>query len=385
MSAADGREVGESVGIAHEAAEYFGDGAGRIPGVPLIPPDGSNIEHHDLVAIAHGDVQSPRPTLHGLLYPDAVNGIHGEPGIGKSWVATEFVREALRNKIDVLILDFEDAPVTAVTRLGALGWRFTDGGPLYYRPVGTLSGEDVAWLERLISDRAVGLVVIDSVAEAMAANGLDENSATDVTKWFRLVARPLARAGPAVLAIDHVTKATGDQRGRWARGSGAKLAAIDGAAYTLEAAEGFSRNRSGVATVRVSKDRHGAVGGAGEAVRTVKFEVAGGSLHAVHISPISPIDVVEPPAVVEDVVDTLKLAGGVWASKKVAAKDLGISPDTVGRRLEQAVNLGLIVEETQPGGRTSYRLPPNLSPTKILEPAHLRLVEVFPGLEEVPE
>ena len=68
--------------------------------------------------------------------------------------------------------------------------------------------------------------------EALAAEGKDENEVGDVLTFFRERLRPFPEAGAAVLIAYHVTKST-ETRGRWARGSGAKLARYDAFARSL--------------------------------------------------------------------------------------------------------------------------------------------------------
>lgn len=260
--------------------------------LPLVPPESSVLASYDLPAMV--GVPPVTPTMGGILYPGAVHSISGEPGLGKTWIALGLLAMVLRDGRKGILVDFEDGPHTALRRMGVLGADVTSlGPPFYQRPTGALHSDDpgLSWLVELVGVLQVALVVIDSVPEALAACSLDENFSGDVTKWFQQIARPLARAGAAVLCIDHVAKANGDHR-RWPRGSGAKLAAVDGAAYTFELVEPFSTHRSGSGALKVQKDRHGGVGGMGDIVRTVRFDVAAGSLHRVRLEPWggSPID-----------------------------------------------------------------------------------------------
>ena len=81
-------------------------------------------------------------------------------------------------------------------------------------------------LRELVDDINPGIVLWDSSAAFLARAGLDENSAADVTRFWSQVLTPLAREhGAAVLVIDHDTK--NGEPPRFARGSGAKLAATD--------------------------------------------------------------------------------------------------------------------------------------------------------------
>ena len=74
---------------------------------------------------------------------------------------------------------------------------------------------------------------MDSIGESLAAEGFKPNDDDDVTRWFRLLPRRLARNGAAVMGVDHVTKSA-EGRGLYAIGSQRKLAAIDGAAYLVD-------------------------------------------------------------------------------------------------------------------------------------------------------
>jgi hypothetical protein len=113
----------------------------------------------------------------------------------------------------VLYVDFEDGALSIVGRLMALGaerdavlQRF-----VYVRPDEPLA--DVAIREFNSCSRDVTLAVLDGVTEALTLHGLDLASNTDVAKWRAQLPRPLARAGAAVLEIDHVVKDR-EQRGR---------------------------------------------------------------------------------------------------------------------------------------------------------------------------
>jgi hypothetical protein len=254
--------------------------------VSLDPPAGSSFVAFDLVDVADGPTISPG--LWSLFYPRAVNGVSGEPGLGKSWLGVAAALTMLRRGGSVIVVDFEDVARTWATRLRSLGAEAATLADLVYlRGAGPPSEPDLQWLPRLAGVAPDMLVVIDSMAEAMAASGLDENLAGDVTSWHQGFARPLADAGATVLVIDHVPK-DASSRGRWARGSGAKLAAITGAAFTFDVSEPFSRERSGRGTLTVAKDRHGAVGPVGAAVVEVRFVVGGGSLARVEVVDTTP-------------------------------------------------------------------------------------------------
>ncbi len=257
-----------------------------LDGVNLEPPPGSSFSAFELVTIADGPAVTP--ALWGLFYGGAVNTIAGEPGLGKSWLAVAASLQVLRRGGSVIVLDYEDAPRTWAQRLRSLGAEATDLVNLVYlRGGGAPSESDLEWLPRLAGVAPDTFVVIDSMAEGMAAAGLDENLAGEVTSWHQRVARPLADAGATVVVIDHVAKDS-SSRARWARGSGAKLAAISGVALSLTVGEAFSRERSGFGALMVAKARYGGVGPVGETAANVRFDVAGGSLVRVEVIPLAP-------------------------------------------------------------------------------------------------
>ena len=209
----------------------------------------------------------------------------------------------------------------------------------------------------------VELVVLDSVPESLAAEGADENHSRDVGRWAARLPRLLARAGACVLLVDHVTKAE-EGRGRWARGSGEKLALVDGAAYSLNVSAAFSRYVSGSGTLTVAKDRHGMVGEVGSVVADVRFDVENGTLWRVRLEAPSAPDretVVSSAGAnrknPEDVAGALEASGGHWGSRRAAAEALGMGRGGAAKALAAAVEAGSIVEEPGPNGNFAYALP----------------------------
>ncbi len=271
-----------------------------------------------------------------------------------------------------MILDYEDTPARVAGRLLALGLEPSDLGSVAYLNVsGPIGPTGRSWLEELVRHDGVGLAVIDSVAESLAAEALSENDAVDVATWAQQLPRPLARAGAAVLVIDHLAK-DGASRGRWPRGSGAKLAAIDGAAYTLEPRVPFSRASSGTAELVIAKDRHGAIGGVGARAASVAFEVEDGSLRRIVLDPPE----IEASATRDDasrhlnaegVIDRLRSSGGVWSSVGDAARALGVSREAAGVLLDVAVAAGRICEERGVRGARTFRLAAEAPVSQLLD------------------
>lgn len=247
---------------------------GGIPTSPMDEPTDSPL-FVDLEPVLSGDLTRELPTIGRtgdgdcLLYQGRVNEIHGEPGGGKSNVALAFTAQVLGEGRPVIYIDPEDTARTAVTRLVQFGCSRTDIlAHLHY-----VQDPDLETLTRAIAwaqEHRPALVVMDGLAELLTLAGLNEDAAADVLTFVRAFARPYARAGAAVLITDHVAKDR-DGRGRWSRGSGAKLGAYDGVSCDLRVVEPYSPAKAGRVELRVAKDRLGGVGAMGAVAGEVEF------------------------------------------------------------------------------------------------------------------
>lgn len=207
---------------------------------------------HDLVRLDGGG---------HLLSSGAVNLLTGAPGSGKSWTAVACCADVM-SEHNVLYLDWEDRAENVISRLmGIEVPRLTIGERFDYIHPDTRYDRNAAHnVISLIEDRDIRLVVIDSTGEALAGDGLDGNADQDVSYWFEVLPRAIARTrpAPAVLLLDHLAKASGDGA-RFPIGSQRKLAAIDGIALRQEmkTGHGFTKTRTGSARLYVTKDRRG--------------------------------------------------------------------------------------------------------------------------------
>lgn len=241
--------------------------SGRAAGTSQAEQDGSSAASSwtlvDLAPVLSGAGPSVEPTILArpdsqcLLYPGKLHWLSGEPETGKGWISLHGCVEQMRDGARVLYVDFEDQAQTAVSRLRALGCEdeLIAARFLYISP-------DEAQPERAIGELSAyspSLVILDGVTEAMVLAGLDPLSGTDSAAWIGGLARPLARAGAAVLAVDHVVKRK-DERGRWPYGSQHKLAGVD-VAYGVTVSAPMGRGRVGHLHLVVQKDRLGYVRG----------------------------------------------------------------------------------------------------------------------------
>jgi len=224
-------------------------------------------EFVDLTPIIDGSYDPPTPTIGirsdgaGLIYPGRVHSIAGEPGGGKTWLALHIIAEAINANGTAALIDYEDTPAATVHRLRLLGLTDTQirEAFTYIRPDGPLVSKGGKIAANTLDQLAAlhcDVVVIDSVGESLAVEGLPPNDDDAVTQWFRRLPRMLARTGSAVIGLDHVTKSK-DDRGLWAIGSQRKLAAIDGAAYGVDVSVAPTKTRDGKLKITCAKDRHG--------------------------------------------------------------------------------------------------------------------------------
>jgi hypothetical protein len=226
----------------------------------------------DLGPYMAGEVEQEVPTVGELwrdvclFYAGRLNAIHGEPGVGKSNVLYATALDVLAKGGEVLWIDPEDTPQGTANRLRSLG-----GDPEEIRQrfhyLQEPSIEDIKAAQLWAADRPLlALVVLDGLAESMAGAGRDERQEKDVLAHFKEVLRPFQREGVAVVLADHVTKSV-EGRGRWGRGSGAKLGRYDGASYSVEEGKPYGPwvdegrpGTEGHLRLRVAKDRNGGVG-----------------------------------------------------------------------------------------------------------------------------
>lgn len=192
----------------------------------------------------------------GLFYPGRVNGIQGESEAGKSWVALVCCLVEINRGNHVFYIDFEDSEEGIVGRLLLLGANPDDVRTYfhYIRPASAPAMSTIKALCRRVAALETTLVALDGVTEAMTMMGLELKENTEIAKFGRMLLRPLADTGAAVVSLDHVVKST-ESRGRYALGGVHKLNAVDGVQYMLEAVRPFGVNTEGCSRLRVAKDR----------------------------------------------------------------------------------------------------------------------------------
>jgi AAA domain-containing protein len=142
---------------------------------------------------------------------------YGPQGAGKGWLAahaacsaataTSFAGLFVKKKVNVLYLDWEDSDGTFVLRvdcvLRAKGLDQYEYPNVFYRKMHGQLPRQLPTIMREVSDKDIGLVIIDSVGLAMGAKG--DSSYEDHAISFFEALRFLEPA--TILLIDHVTGA----------------------------------------------------------------------------------------------------------------------------------------------------------------------------------
>lgn len=243
----------------------------------------------DVIKLFDEGLDEPAPDVgyridgKALLYRNKVSSIAGEPESAKGWFACAIALETVRRHESVVYVDFEDSAKGILARMRSLGLsngeiaaRFHVVNP--HERLGDIDDEKNTlgkkrWehfktvLRQAVGNDfesdGLGLIVLDGITQALSNEGFDPNKNDEVTQWFADFPRLLATikgAHPAVLLVDHVTKASGGQ-GRYAIGAGSKLAALDGVQLKAKVEQSFGRGKTGYIKISVTKDRPGHVRG----------------------------------------------------------------------------------------------------------------------------
>lgn len=318
----------------------------------------SSLDVADVAALLENDLEPEEPDFltrtdgAKLFYAGKMHVLQAEPSSGKTWIALVAALEVLAMGGAVLYLDYEDSPKGILGRLLALGAepahvkeRFG-----YMQPAGAFGTQERLELGRLLENLNPDLVVIDGVAEALARDGLSEDRASEVVGWIERLPRWISRTGAAVVMLDHVAKDR-EQQGRWARGSGAKLGAVDGASYQVKVTSSFSRHKAGTMKLVVAKDRPGGVGAIGDVAAIASLDPhADGARVVVRLDPNTaetrPSDTWKPTALMEKASRALEESTVPITASTLRTLVHSEKPKLVQQAIARLISEGWIVEAT---------------------------------------
>ncbi|MFD6883010.1 hypothetical protein [Rhodococcus sp. NPDC060084] len=253
----DDREIAE-VRTLYEQQPACGEESTR-PVAPQSP-------YVDIAAILDGRAPEPlRPTIlqradgQSLFYSGQVNLIFGDPESGKTWVCLAAVASELSAGRRALMIDLDHNGAVAV-----LGHLLKLGVPheslrenfRYSEP------EDAHTFRRVVEDVSTwqpAIVIVDSLGELIPLYGSSSNSPDEVTDVHRKTLKPMAKAGAAVIAVDHRPKSEQARNRNDPGGTLAKSRVLGGCSISVTMARQFRPGHGGACDLVVAKDRHGGV------------------------------------------------------------------------------------------------------------------------------
>jgi hypothetical protein len=218
-----GRAVTDFVPIDLAAAPTVTDDDGRAADDRSeAPSTGGALRLDQLRARALNPTQldqlpAPKPIIDGILYLDTINALFGKPGVGKSFVSTDWALSAATGTW-WLGHEVTACPVIYVAAEGSAGlgqrkraWEEArnvrvDGAPIVWLPL-AVNLLDPEWIEGLAlyaKELGARLVIIDTASRSMP--GGDEG-ARDMNRFVEAMDQIRHASGACVLAVHHDTKA----------------------------------------------------------------------------------------------------------------------------------------------------------------------------------
>jgi hypothetical protein len=263
-------ETGTDSGEEHGGEQERSDHEGEEEQEEIKDPTWSEIKLGPVMrGLADGTYQRLQPTIGlradgmALFYLGCVNALHGESGDGKSFAALFICAQEIALRHHAFYIDMEDHADGFAERLMDLG-ADPDVVDMYFHYFNPAEPYGKAARKRLLgqirqSDATV--VVIDSTGESMGLEDGDANVDEDYQAWVRLLPRPMADLGPAVVCLDQPPKARNKPKEErlFASGTQRKRAMITGAGYVIETAKGqeMGKGHIGAAELVCSKDKRG--------------------------------------------------------------------------------------------------------------------------------
>lgn len=194
-------------------------------------------------------------TPRGYGYPGGVHVLYGSRAAGKTWLAALWAAQEMRQGRHVAWYSFE--PQRGLTeRLMACG-ATREAAPFFHHKAarGAPPDEAVQQIAGQVELGKFSLVVLDAMRglQALIAPGSSSNDSDAVELVNQRFLVPIARAGAAVLLLDHRPKDTGNAS---AVGGERKESMAD-VVMRLENIRPFNREDDGYSRLTVTKDRYG--------------------------------------------------------------------------------------------------------------------------------
>jgi hypothetical protein len=212
-------------------------------------------------------IDPPEELVPDILLAGKVHSIYSGASTGKTFLMLWIILQVIERGLRVLVFDKENGPRIMAERLELLGAdpaKVDELVSYHFYPELPTTEEGLLDFETHLDKEQPALVVFDSWINFLAANGLDENSSNDVSRWATHYTHPARSRNIAVLLLDHVPK-----EGVSSRGSSRKKDEVD-VMWALRNPYPFDRDRVGRIVVQREKDREGWL------PESVGFSVGGG-------------------------------------------------------------------------------------------------------------
>ena len=293
-----------------------------------------------------------------LVYLSLLTWFQGLAESMKTWVAANGITEQLHQGHHCLLIDFEMGPIAAVQRLLALG---TGTQALreqlhYVSPTEPPTDDDWRALWAAIG-HDLTLVVLDSVNAAMSTFGLDPVNNRDAGIFKNQILNPLLATGAAVVVLDHLPKDP-EAAKRGPIGAVTKQNVAD-VTYTFQIREAPAIGRAGYATIKVTKDRYGAIRQheqPGTKVIAEAHLIPQPDEHVtIELRPPRDVSGFRPTAMMEKVSRLVEQTGSSGASKNVIEGTLSGRSTTIRKAIEVLVDEGYMTREQGARGAFIHR------------------------------
>ena len=218
----------------------------------------------DIAAYLDPDWRPEPPTIlrrtdgRALFYAGNVNWLFGASGEGKTWVALIAVAQEIDAGRHVVWLHYEDPlPDKLVHRLVLLGVAPEDIAQRFHVVCTSapLQREGVPFLRAITAHYGAVLVVIDSIGEALGADGIAVKDDERFVAWLHATVRVFAADGQTLIGIDHLPM--GEPGRLDPVGSFRKKAATTGSMFLATSPKPPTQERAGVIKLTTAKDRSG--------------------------------------------------------------------------------------------------------------------------------
>lgn len=298
-----------------------------------------------------------------LLYPGEFHMLYGRGGHGKTMFAIAAAVAMARKGLRTVFLDYEGTEGLTRHRLKAMGLTKEQASLVgYQKMLDGMRPADVEHVNVWCQMHEVQLLIVDSVARALASAGLDEIDNKGFAEFIQML-EPLRSGTQAVLLIDHIGHLREQKEQSdfvpTPRGASAKVDQVALAIY-FKQVKAWNEENSGHAELICKKCRHGHFA-EGDTMANMYVNVSDGGIHVAFAKPATDARVtgLSDAPIARAIIELLEEGEQDGVEKMVAevARRTKKRADTCRATLDQMVQRGTVTMFSKgPGKSTSVRL-----------------------------